>query len=282
MPDRPDDRRYRRDGITVSAFQLAIALSVLLHVAVLWQWKIQQPPLDDVSPPSLTVKLAPLPGTPPSVATPPQRRAPPPVAPSLPVTAPPVQAVQPRGAPPPLIATTPLPGESAPPPVPSLRAPPAEDFATFIEAQRRARGEPSVAAPAPPETENARATRLAVANLSTQKAQGVGYDPNRSGGIFTLKSRGVDYAEFMFNGWHVEARRDMVQLIEVRKGNHGNIELAVVRKMIEIIRANVQGDFQWRSHRMNKVVTLSARQQDNAGLEEFMLREFFFNPRIAP
>jgi hypothetical protein len=121
-----------------------------------------------------------------------------------------------------------------------------------------------------------------VANLSTQKAQGVGYDPNRSGGIFTMKSRGVDYAEFMFNGWHSDARRNLQQLVEVRKGNNENIELAVVRKMIEIIRANVQGDFQWRSHRMNKVVTLSARQRDNAGLEEFLMREFFYNPRIAP
>ena len=148
------------------------------------------------------------------------------------------------------------------------------------EARRRARGEPSAAAPA--EDENARATRLAVANLSTAKAQGVGYDPNRSGGIFTMKSRGVDYAEFMFNGWHTDARRNLQQLVEVRKGGNENIELAVVRKMIEIIRANVQGDFQWRSHRMNRVVTLSARQQDNAGLEEFLMREFFYNPRIAP
>ncbi len=269
MPDWPDNAHRRRDGITISAFQLAITLSVLLHVAVLWHWKTQKPPRDDVSPPPLTVKLEPIPGPSPSVTTPPRRHAAPPIAPTAPSSPAPVPA------PPPVIAVAPpVPGESAPP-APLMRAPPTEDFATFIEAQRRARGEPSTAAPAPPETENARATRLAVANLSTQKAQGAGYDPNRSGGIFTMKNRGVDYAEFMFNGWHAEARRDMAQLIEVRKGNHGNIEVAVVRKMIEIIRANVQGDFQWRSHRMNKVVTLSARQQDNAGLEEFLMREFF-------
>jgi hypothetical protein len=282
-----DDFHHRRGGITISNFQLAIALSVLLHIAVLWQWKMQKPLPDDVSPPPLTVKLEPLPGPPPSVATPPQHRAPP-VVPSPPVPAPPVarapappQPAQPRRVPPPVAALPPMPGESAPPP---MRAPPADDFATYVEAQRRARGEPaaSAAAPAPAETENARATRLAVANLSMQRAQGAGYDPNRSGGIFTMKSRGVDYAEFMFNGWHADARRNMAQLVEVRKGDHGNIELAVVRKMIEIIRANVQGDFQWRSHRMDKVVTLSARQQDNAGLEEFLMREFFYNPRIAP
>ncbi len=97
-----------------------------------------------------------------------------------------------------------------------------------------------------------------------------------------MKRKGVDYAEFMFHGWHADARRNMDQLVEVRLGGNSNIELAVVRKMIEIIRSHVQGDFTWRSHRMNRVVTLSARQQDTAALEEFMLREFFFNPRIAP
>ena len=290
MHDEAGNIDRRRDGITISNFQLAIALSVLLHVAALWQWQIQKPPLDDASPPPLTVKLQPIPGPPPAVVTPPQRRAiVPPVPPAPPVAAPTPPPVArapqtpptpPRSAPPSVIAITPpAPKEAAPLP---MRAPPAEDFAAYVEAQRRARGESASASSAPAEDENARATRLAVANLATQKAQGVGYDPNRSGGIFTMKSRGVDYAEFMFNGWHTDARRNMAQLIEVRKGNHDTIEVATVRKMIEIIRANVQGDFQWRSHRMNKVVTLSARERDNAGLEEFLMREFFYNPRIGP
>ena len=163
-----------------------------------------------------------------------------------------------------------------------MRAPPAVDLAAYVEAQRRARGESPAASAQPAEDENARATRLATANLATPKAQGMGYDPDRSGGIFTIRRVGVDYAEFMFYGWHADARRDMAQLIEVRKGNHSDIQLAVVRKMIEIIRVHAQADFTWRSHRMNKVVTLSARQRDNAGLEEFMLREFFYNPRLAP
>ncbi len=282
MRDWADNKLYRRDGITISSFQLAIAFSVLLHLAVLWQWKMQKP-LPDLTPPSITVKLEPIPGPPPAIVVPPppQSRAAPPAPPVARAPATPApRAPAPPPAPPVIATAPPVAGETAPPPAPPMRAPPAEDFAAFVEARRRARGEPSAAAPA--EDENARATRLAVANLSTAKAQGVGYDPNRSGGIFTMKSRGVDYAEFMFNGWHTDARRNLQQLVEVRKGGNENIELAVVRKMIEIIRANVQGDFQWRSHRMNRVVTLSARQQDNAGLEEFLMREFFYNPRIAP
>jgi hypothetical protein len=163
-----------------------------------------------------------------------------------------------------------------------LRIPPAADLASYIEAQRRARGDTPSAAPQPAEDENARATRLAVANLATQKAQGFGYDPKRSGGVFQIKSKGVDYAEFMFFGWHADARRDLAQLVEVRKGTNNNIELAVVRKMIEIIRSYEQADFSWRSHRLNRNVMLSARQRDSAGLEEFLMREFFYDPRVAP
>ena len=86
----------------------------------------------------------------------------------------------------------------------------------------------------------------------------------------------------MFHGWHADARRNMAQLVEVRKGDHSNIELAVVRKMIDIIRVHEQADFQWRSYRLNKSVTLSARQRDSAGLEKFLMDEFFYNPHIAP
>ena len=284
-----DDPLQRRDVVTIPTIGIAIALSVLLHIALIWQWKFQlRIPLDNAIPPPLTVKLEPLPGPPPSVAVPPpprpvQETPPPRVA----VRPPPAPRAPPGSAPPPLIALNPpAPGTPAPvePATPApIRLPSAGDFASYVEAQRRARGESSAAAPPQPaEDENARATRLAVANLATQKAQAFGYDPNRSGGVFQIKRMGVDYAEFMFYGWHAAARRDMAQLIEVRKGNNSDIQIAVVRKMIEIIREYEQADFRWQSYRLNRGVTLSARQRDSAGLEEFLMREFFYNPRIAP
>ena len=55
--------------------------------------------------------------------------------------------------------------------------------------------------------------------------------------------------------------------------------MAVVRKIIEIIRAHEPGDFVWVSRRMGRQVALSARPADNAGLEEFMMREFFGDGR---
>jgi hypothetical protein len=55
--------------------------------------------------------------------------------------------------------------------------------------------------------------------------------------------------------------------------------MAVVRRIIEVIRDYEQEDFSWSSQRLGRVITLSARQADNAGLEEFMMQEFFSTPR---
>jgi len=68
-------------------------------------------------------------------------------------------------------------------------------------------------------------------------------------------------------------------LIEVRKGANPDIRVAVVRKIIEIIRAHEPGDFVWVSRRLGRQIALSARPGDNAGLEEFMMREFFGDGR---
>ena len=90
---------------------------------------------------------------------------------------------------------------------------------------------------------------------------------------------GYDDAEFLFFGWNKEIRRKTKQLITVRKGNNSNMRIAVVRKMIAIIREHEQGDFLWESQRLGRDVTLSARARDTAGLEEFLMREFFPDTR---
>jgi len=67
--------------------------------------------------------------------------------------------------------------------------------------------------------------------------------------------------------------------VEVRRGDNASMEIAVVRKMIAIIREHVSADFVWESPRLHRIVTLSARMGDNAGLEDFMMLEFFSNYR---
>ena len=64
------------------------------------------------------------------------------------------------------------------------------------------------------------------------------------------------------------------QLIEVRKGNNPDIDIAVIREIISIIRRHESGDFSWYSKRTSKSYMLSARTRDNAMLEDFMMREF--------
>jgi len=184
------------------------------------------------------------------------------------------------------------PKSAAPPAAESMSAPqPATvrpsvegDLSSYIEARRRARGESaaSVAAnasperrPQPPEDKDAQASRIAAANLAAGPKEAFGYDPSRTGGVFRLDHVGSDYAEFMFFGWDKKIQRKAAQIIEVRKGDAADIRIAVVRKMIAIIRDHEQGDFLWESNRLGRTLTLSARPRDNAGLEEFMLQEFF-------
>ena len=45
--------------------------------------------------------------------------------------------------------------------------------------------------------------------------------------------------------------------------------------MISLIREHYQGDFNWESHRMARTIVLSARPEDSAGLEDFLMLEFF-------
>ncbi|MSP96761.1 MAG: hypothetical protein EXR29_05935 [Betaproteobacteria bacterium] len=137
------------------------------------------------------------------------------------------------------------------------------------------------AVPAPPvDDDKARANRLAAANLALRNKPTFGYDPTKTGGVFQIRRLGYDSAEFVFVGWDKEIRRNTAQQIEVRKGNNADIRIAVVRRMIAIIREYEQGDFLWESRRLDRNLMLSARQRDNAGLEEFMMREFFDDPRL--
>lgn len=272
------------------AIAVAVGLSLLVHVLLFIAWRAQPRVLPgeagqerEAARGPLIVELAPPPRPPvtrapavrpaPPVAKPTPPRAPPPAARRAPVP-----EIRPEPAAPP-VATVPAPSAPQPAPAPS---PPATDLSAYIDAQRRARGgersspvAPDAPTPAPVEDENARANRLATANLAAGRPDAFGYDPNRTGGVFTIKHVAYDYAEFLFYGWNREARRNTAQLIEVRRGGYPDIKLAIIHRMIAIIREHEQGDFVWQSHRLGKRVTLSARPRDTDGLVAFLLEEFF-------
>ena len=290
MSDWVDDSRGRRDGVTLPTIWVAMALSLLLHVAVLWPWRPQLRLLSLHNPErgpasaTLAVRLAPqasLPSSPPPAApSPPALRAP---------ASPPRRARRPavhRATPPVIALQRPAPDTRSPPPTTQSTAVPAPspaegDLTSYIEAKRRARAASAPAAPGSEantptaEDDNAHRNRVVAANLGLGRAPTFGGDPSHSGGIFQIKRIGYSDAEFLFFGWNKDIRRNTNQLIEVRKGDNSDIRIAVVRKMIAIIRQYESGDFLWESQRLDRDITLSARAEDNAGLEEFMMREFF-------
>jgi hypothetical protein len=301
LSDGPAITRDRRDGVTIPTIWVAFALSLLLHAAALWQLlpNLRPPSPDGIklgdARGSLIVRLAPAPS--------PQPSPKPPLQPPAPVreARPPVAAPRPRPAPPqkafnrpaPVIPSPPPVIASPPPAVPDLAAPaPARpsaggDLSSYIEAQRRAHAQPPAGAPAPAvanaqpvENDQTRSERIVAANLGAQRAQTFGYDPKQGGGVFQITRMGYDTAEFAFFGWNKDMRRNTKQLIEVRKGDNSDIRIALVRKMISIIREYEQEDFLWESYRLGRSLTLSARARDNAGLEEFMLHEFFEDARV--
>ena len=300
----PSEPPRRHDVVTIPIIWIAIVLSLLVHFGALWivlqhvrHLATDTPERGPTS--ALAVEL--VPRTRPAVTA--SAAAPPPTQPALAATVPPAheRLVRPRRpivqkhAQQPVIAIdkpAPRPLEPLPAPEPSpAPEPPAKvapvppapttDLAAYIDARRRERGEPSTssaAASAPNaagESDVERRNRIVAANLGLDRTPAFGHDPRNAGGIFQIKELDEDAAQFYFFGFDKDIGRNAKQLIDVRKGNNADIRIAVVRKMIAIIRDNIQGDFLWASERQGRQIRLSARPEDNAGLEDFILRDIF-------
>lgn len=96
-----------------------------------------------------------------------------------------------------------------------------------------------------------------------------------TGGVFSILFKGHRYAQFAFNGWMPSRASNWREVIEVDAGPQGDVDRAIIRRMIELIRKYHQGNFNWESHRLGRVVVLSAKVEDTDGLEAFLIREFF-------
>jgi hypothetical protein len=292
MNELPADLRGDHNRAPSPAIWVALFVSMLLHALMIWGWLPRQHQWspENARPQStssrLQVQLAPQaassPPPPPAAAPAPPVRAQPPARKQAP---PPMTA--PRSpARPPALALNRLPEREPTPPVP----PPAEsrpapqaagDLSSYIAARQRARGEaapydPTVPAP-PAEKPRDPRDQIVASNLGLDRTPTFGDSAKAGGGIFQIRRMGYDDAEFLFFGWNKDIRRNSAQVIEVRKGGNSNMQIAVVRRMIEIIRENTDtdGDFLWISHRLDRELTLSARPEDTAGLEDFLMQEFF-------
>jgi hypothetical protein len=148
------------------------------------------------------------------------------------------------------------------------------DMMAQLEAKRRLRAEQAPqATEGSGESEAARANRIARANIAA--AVGKGQDKEDTGGMFQIRNQTFNSADISFRGWNSNFKRNWSQLVRVEQGGEPDIETAVVKKMIDIIRQYKQEDFVWESHRLNRNITLSARQRDTSELQAFLLKEFY-------
>lgn len=263
---------WRPNPLRTKSARVAIAVSLLVHAALMLKIPIDMPDLSrfaETQPESpLQVRIAPPPA--------------PPVAPPSP---PPVVAprAKPRIVPPPAAPAPPPPvATPAPPPPKVLSIPSGGDLSSYIASRQKERAVsegPAPRAPQPAEDANARDNRIATANLAPPQYLTFGSDPTRSGGIFHVTRMSLDYGEFRFYGWNVDMGRRTLQQIEVKRGNASDIRVAMVRKMIEIIRVYQPVEFTWESQRLGRSVTLSSLPRDSAGLEDFMVLEMFGGPQ---
>jgi outer membrane biosynthesis protein TonB len=280
------------DRITVRAITIAIVLSLLVHL-VFFLLPAFNPvnqemkaPADEIGPLSVTIAQSAPPAPQPRPEPPPQQQKPTPPTPTpqkpqKPVARTPQPRPQPQvsvnGNRPPFVVPPPV----AQPPTPEVQPQPVkptvDDFAETLAARQAARRAANGGAPDEVvESDDERANRIAKANvLGQQRSASPGQDPDQAGGIFDLRHTGVNEAEFVFNGWNRTFRRSLGQTFEVRTGNNPDIRLAVIRQMIAIIREQRPTDFEWHSHRLGKVVTMSARPQDQPELELFLMKEFY-------
>jgi hypothetical protein len=94
-------------------------------------------------------------------------------------------------------------------------------------------------------------------------------------GIFEIRRKTANKAQFSFKGWKSNINTARLEIIDVFAGDGEDINRAIVRSIIHIIRRDYDGDFKWESRRLGRVLTLSARMEDTAGLETFLMQEFF-------
>lgn len=244
---------------------IAVVVSVLIHMVLLFAFFPRKPLLEPLSPPdNIVVELAkkPAPKSTPAPSPPPE---PQPKKPA--VKTPRVMAVE-KPAPQIRQQTTP------PAPARETAQPAPTDMMSYINAQRAKRQsqeeyatqQNAAASASEQQTEDERRDAIIKRNLAARQG---------NGGVFTVSSKTSRSAIISFNGWHGEFSTSRRETYEVVPGPDGDINLAIVRKVIARIRQENSGDFPWESQRMGRTVTLSARPEDNAGLEEFLMKEFF-------
>jgi hypothetical protein len=151
---------------------------------------------------------------------------------------------------------------------------PPVDMSAMVEAARKLRNQNRDPGESE-ETEAQRADRIARANIA--KAGSRGRDSEDAGGVFEVRHVGVSSGEFFFRGWSTSRGRTAAQMINVYTAGEEDVQVAIVKKMIAIIRAEKADEFTWESHRLGRSIIMSARPEREPELIAFLLKELFPN-----
>ena len=248
---------------------LAIAFSLLVHGLILFL-ALPQLDLDSaaLAPTIIQVSLAP----PPAEVPPPPVELPKPPKKPKPISRPKVMTQKPSSQP----SDFNLP-EATTSPAPSAPVAPAKDQPVDMMAYVNAKRQQRLAMENDAAKQNAEAVAKEQGPSAEQVREQRIKDNLKVGtnGIFEITSLSARHAGFSFRGWTSDYSNARREAFEVEAGVGQDIRLLVVRKMIVLIRQHYQGDFNWESQRLGRVVIQSARPEDNAGLEDFMMMEFF-------
>ena len=258
-------------------------ISLLFHAILFWGFLLDllkpmkepsQAPISVVLDLGVPVKNLPEPVAPPPEVPPvpepkpqPKPRPQPKQAPQLPKKI--IQSQNPNSA-----FKLPEPKQQPAPEIPSQQPPPpVEDFSSMIRRKQTDKyaeemaakqiNDAAAAAERGP-SEDERRTRNIMNNLK--------FGTN---GLFQIKRMDPYNASFSFKGWVNDYTSANTQYYEVEAKTGEDIRLVMIRRMIAIIREHYDGDFDWISNRLGRTVTLSARPADSAGLEDFLMKEFF-------
>jgi hypothetical protein len=155
---------------------------------------------------------------------------------------------------------------------PSTPADAPTDMASYI-AQQRAKRE---AAEQDAARQNTAAAAAEIGLTEEQKRDERIKNNLKSGtnGIFSIQRRDAKTASFSFKGW-TDYTNVKLKFYEVEASGGEDVRLVMIRRMIAIIREHYDGDFPWESHRLGRTITKSARPEDSAELEDFLMQEFF-------
>jgi len=161
-------------------------------------------------------------------------------------------------------------------PLPSKDAKPSDaptDMASYIKAQQAKRSAM--------EADAAKQNAEAVARELGPSQEKIRDDRIKSNlkvgnnGVFSFTSLSGRHAAFVFKGWTNDYSNAKRESFEVEASTGQDVRLLAIKKMITLIRRHYDGDFNWESQRLGREVVKSARLEDSAELEEFMMMEFF-------